>query len=200
MNQTIAKRAGVELIVIAGVLFAAHEYAVVPMEHEIVNARSTLAQFEAEAPRFNLYNTEHEQAIGEILSGLTSRAESLNAMGADSTEPSQLYSQYKSAADRFGLELERIDPNTEASGTGDLTPIESTGFTIGVSGDFASVASFVGAIQHEFPLTAVASVRMAPDPDNGPDDEGVLATIKTSHFGLTRQIATAVASAEDSNP
>ncbi len=198
MNQIIAKRVGIELVVITGILFVAHEYAVVPMEHEIVNTQSTLSQFETEQPRFNQYNNEHELAVAEILEGLTARATSLNEIGTDSVEPSQLYSRYKAAADRFGLELERIDPNTEASKSGGSSPIESTGFTVSVTGDFANVARFVGAIQLEFTLTAVDSVRMAPDPNNGPDDEGVLATIKTRHFGLTRQIA--VASAEDSQP
>ncbi len=191
MNKTAAKRVGIELAVIAGVLFGAHEYGVVPIEHRVINSAAELAQLEEEQHQWGDFTLEREQQTIDQLADLVESAEELNTIGIGAFEPAQMYSRYTSAAARFGVQLERIDPNNGSSRTSNDNTINATGFTIGVSGDYDNVIGFIGLLQRDFALTAVDAVRMAPDPENGPDDHGVLATIQARHFGLTRPIVTA---------
>lgn len=193
MNKTSARRLGIELVVITGVLFAAHEYGVVPIEHRVTNSSAELAQLKDEQHRWGGFTVEREQETSDRLAALIHTADELNAMGGQGLEPALMYSRYTSAAARYGVQLERIDPNSRSSSGNTDSATIATGFTLGVSGDYENVIGFIGMLQHDFALTAVDSVRMAPDPENTHDDQGVLATVITRHFGLSEPIVTTAA-------
>lgn len=190
MNKAAAKRVGIELAVITGVLFAAHEYGVVPIEHRVINSAAELAQLKEEQHRWGDFTLEREQDTIDQLAQLVETAEELNTLGVNAFEPAQMYSRYTSAAARFGVQLERIDPNNRSTSKANDNAVNATSYTIGVSGDYDNVIGFIGLLQRDFALTAIDAVRMAPDPENGPDDQGVLATIQARHFGLTSPIVT----------
>lgn len=192
MNSSITKRLGLEMVIVCGIVVVGYELLVMPARTRAELSRAQMTHIENEKHQLGELDERRETAAQDRYASLVRHAEQINALSRESSEPSHLYERFQQAAATSGVRLDRIDPSTQPTRMNAGNAIDSSGYTLGLSGSYPQVIDFIDTLQREFALTTILSVRMVPDPSRASGDalDRVAATIETVHVRMTRPIET----------
>jgi len=186
MNRSIVKRVMIELLVVLVIIVVGFEAAVLPAKLKALQADAELHSLAVEKASWGEFDNNRESLAQVRHDAVLLQARKLNDISSESAEPSRLYERYHQAATQSGVRLERIDPAPRSRHAATANGIESSGYTLGVTGSYFNVTRFLEIIQYEFGLATVLSLRMVPDPAVGSDNalDRVIVTIETAHFRM----------------
>jgi Tfp pilus assembly protein PilO len=195
VNRRIVKRVMIELLVVLVVIVIGFEAAVLPAKLNAMQAGAELSSLVSEQASLGKFDANRESRARAAHDAVLLQARKLNDISNEAAEPSRLYERYYQAATQSGVRLDRIDPAPRSRQSATANGIESSGYTLGVSGSYSNVSRFLEIIQYEFGLATVLALRMVPDPAAGTDNalDRVIVTIETAHFRMIEPLQTQAA-------
>lgn len=135
------------------------------------------------------------------LSRLSTAARELKEFGAQPNDAQTLYNSYRQLADACGIRVDRVEPRTLDSTTGNST-VHSVVYTVDIAGTYEGVSKMIHAIQTQMGPTRVRAFRMTPASKPGADasipHDWLVATIETVHVALVLPDAMKAAAKEAS--
>ena len=187
MSVSTARSYVVRLAVVSALASAAWYFVVRPMRDELTTRKATLAATHAEIELGKGQILASDRAPAAAIEQLKSQADALTRLWSVAAETSGLYEQIDSLAHRYGVVVERMEPNRggakgiASKDAPDAPTFNELAYSIELVGPYEGVARFVRAIQYELGMTRIESLRISPVESQSGSTQ-VRASVKTTHF------------------
>jgi hypothetical protein len=199
-NARVVRRAATQAFTGAAVCAVAWQVIAGPVRERLVSASAAGAQQAVQMRAFSESINSMPVRPESIIESAQTRAARLEELSRETGDASALYEALASVAKEAGVHIDRIEPrqsSQSARGPGRQS-VESTSFSVEVTGDFDAMVRFVDRTEAEIGLTRVTGLRIRPtiaDAEDG--NKAMLATtVETTHFRLPMTLEERVKAAE----
>lgn len=196
VESAASKRLAQSLL--AGVVVGALWFFLVqPLERAQAARETRLEDMRREIEQFNEDAAKREDPLGK-LAAYEDLIASSTAWAAASGDQTRLYDAIRKLADAHGVRLDRVDPsgarmdrNARRSPAGSDASFraEVQSYRLAVTGTYAQVSRFIGALGTDLGATRVLSFKLSPSTSTVRDQPGMVdAEVQTAHLKLIRVI------------
>ncbi|MFB3430308.1 MAG: hypothetical protein ABL309_05270 [Phycisphaerales bacterium] len=204
MPQSSSRDLAAHAVVVAGLVFGGAFVFIAPRLEERADRQASLAAAQTEA-RAAAERTRLQTEASAMVEQLERFEHAIESRSSQASDEIALHRTYHDAANRFGLSIERFDPNplrrASARRRGDKQseslpePDFASTVRVDATGTLDSVVEFVEFISSHAGFVRVKSLRVTPDAKH--TAQGIRMSLETEHFSFTVPDPDSLASADD---